>query len=628
MTHPVCACIIARDESEFLPGCLASLQREGIPAVVLDTGSVDGTPAIAATHGATVAHWVWTDDFAAARNAALEASKSDWVLLLDADERLHPGAGAAIRAAMQRPEVDCGLLSLHNAVRLHAPLETVVSGELRHGTPVLLPRLFRRTADLRWRGVVHEDVSDWLQKRKERVAIVDAHIVHFGAIPAVRRRLNKRRRNIELLERRLEHEPDNVAMLVHLGNEYGGTGDLDRAWEMQERAWEAQSLALEGGSDAGWVASATLRAKLQAHRGDFEGLQRTMETCDEWSQRYPNGEMVRCHPNLLFYRSLSWEMQAAWTSAKYARLRCLDKAAQGYELALATKGASWTCEVDIGVAGPLSELHLAGALVQLGYFERALELLSEPVRRVDPESAALIRVEALIGLGQFNDAAMEARRWQAVDAMLLECFAYIGLEDQAAARLAFDDVQRRATETWRAPHRIRLLETLTESALDRADYVVLVGNEEAFRDQDILGGDEQIRELPGLASLGRLLALLDRWIDDVGVAEFGDAERHHLTESVEAFIEQLDLEPDRRSYIGLTADACGAISKLAGLLPRVRFWHLVGDESQEHHRTRVIRQEAAVIPGRYIMIRRRHLSTSPGSGFSRARDDVMKGIGG
>ena len=51
--------------------------------VVVDTGSTDGTREIAARCGAEVYAFVWGDDFSAARNAALERARGDWVLVLD-----------------------------------------------------------------------------------------------------------------------------------------------------------------------------------------------------------------------------------------------------------------------------------------------------------------------------------------------------------------------------------------------------------------------------------------------------------------------------------------------------------------------------------------------------------------
>ena len=56
---------------------------------------------------------------------------------------------------------------------------------------------------------MHEDVSDWIAARGMRIDVVDADIVHLGAIPSHRDALNKRARNVALLEKRSRLEPDS-----------------------------------------------------------------------------------------------------------------------------------------------------------------------------------------------------------------------------------------------------------------------------------------------------------------------------------------------------------------------------------------------------------------------------------
>ena len=202
-------CLIARDEEAFIEGCLRSAAEVVDELVVLDTGSSDTTRAIAATHGASVYRFEWCDDFAAARNAALAHVTADWVLILDADERLATGAGATIQAVIANEDFDAAFLELHDAAATDATMEDVLSGESRIGNPILLPRLFRRCGNLRWSGVVHETTSQWLMERPERVATTGARIVHYGAVPEHRAALEKSSRNRRLLERRVIEEPDH-----------------------------------------------------------------------------------------------------------------------------------------------------------------------------------------------------------------------------------------------------------------------------------------------------------------------------------------------------------------------------------------------------------------------------------
>ena len=89
----VALAVIARNEEEFIAGCLDSARAFVDEIVVLDTGSTDRTIEIARAHGARVEHFTWCDNVGAARNAAVDAVTADWVLMLDADEILAPESG-------------------------------------------------------------------------------------------------------------------------------------------------------------------------------------------------------------------------------------------------------------------------------------------------------------------------------------------------------------------------------------------------------------------------------------------------------------------------------------------------------------------------------------------------------
>ena len=95
-------CLIARNEEEMLPGCLASVRGVVDEVVVVDTGSTDRTRQVAAEAGALVLDRPWDDDFAAPRNLALSRATAGWVLALDADERLAPSAGQVVLGAIAR----------------------------------------------------------------------------------------------------------------------------------------------------------------------------------------------------------------------------------------------------------------------------------------------------------------------------------------------------------------------------------------------------------------------------------------------------------------------------------------------------------------------------------------------
>lgn len=90
----IAATLIVKDEEDVLAACLDAVRSEVDEVVVYDTGSTDGTVALAEAHGARVIRGFWDNDFAAARNRALEHATTEWVFTLDADEVLQSIPGA------------------------------------------------------------------------------------------------------------------------------------------------------------------------------------------------------------------------------------------------------------------------------------------------------------------------------------------------------------------------------------------------------------------------------------------------------------------------------------------------------------------------------------------------------
>jgi glycosyltransferase involved in cell wall biosynthesis len=110
----ISACIIARDEAPRLPACLASVAFCD-EVVLVDSGSTDDTVKIATAAGARVIEQPWLG-FPAQRNVALDNALGEWVLEIDADERVTPDLATEILSFIADPpaEVDLGGLPLSN----------------------------------------------------------------------------------------------------------------------------------------------------------------------------------------------------------------------------------------------------------------------------------------------------------------------------------------------------------------------------------------------------------------------------------------------------------------------------------------------------------------------------------
>lgn len=239
----ISVCMIVRDEAADLPRCLASLAGVADEIVVVDTGSADGTPELAAAAGARVLRIAWPRDFAAARNVSLEAATGDFCLALDADEELPAATRSALRDAVARADA-AGLAGLSMIVRNLAP-----PGELTAWNDMPSVRVFRRAAAHRYVGRIHEQISPSIVRAGGRVGASDLVVLHHGyARPTAQGGVARAQRNLALLEEAVREAPDDAYLLYQLGATEkavaapAAAAHLERALALDEAAPAARRL--------------------------------------------------------------------------------------------------------------------------------------------------------------------------------------------------------------------------------------------------------------------------------------------------------------------------------------------------------------------------------------------------
>ena len=141
--------IIAKNEEKRIEDCIASVQWAS-EIIVVDNASTDQTPAIAQKLGAHIIRFE-KSDFSSLRNLGLTAAKGDWVLYLDADERITPALHKKLEHIMETfgPESPRG----YYIIRQNYYLGTLWP------TRDKMHRFFRRDALLGWQGKLHETAS-------------------------------------------------------------------------------------------------------------------------------------------------------------------------------------------------------------------------------------------------------------------------------------------------------------------------------------------------------------------------------------------------------------------------------------------------------------------------------------
>jgi glycosyltransferase involved in cell wall biosynthesis len=149
MKIPLSAVLITRNAAAVLEHCLESLAFVD-EIVIVDSASSDGTHDVAARHGARVVQKEWLG-FGRQKQFAVEQAKHDWVLCIDADERVSPRLADSIRAALASPVSPVYRMARRNRF---------LGRWLGHGEgyPDWSPRLFNRL-NARWsEDLVHEKV--------------------------------------------------------------------------------------------------------------------------------------------------------------------------------------------------------------------------------------------------------------------------------------------------------------------------------------------------------------------------------------------------------------------------------------------------------------------------------------
>jgi hypothetical protein len=186
------AALIVADEAEMLPACLESLAGVVDEIHVHDTGSVDGTPEIAARFGAVVTRGGWSDDFAAARNEVQAGCSAAWVLAVDADHRVTADRGN-LRGLLAGATADALLVHVDDAHHTgpYSQFET---------------RLYRPET-LSWSGRVHERLvrADGAALCGQRPAIAAStlRLGHIGCA-TYENRVARAVRNLDLVRRSLD----------------------------------------------------------------------------------------------------------------------------------------------------------------------------------------------------------------------------------------------------------------------------------------------------------------------------------------------------------------------------------------------------------------------------------------
>jgi len=173
--------MIVKNEQENIAQCLNSV-KDADEIIVVDTGSEDETPDIAKSMGAKVFFFPWRDNFAEAYNFADSRCQGDWILSIDADERLEKGGIKKIKKVVKDEPFDYIDVKIDYEKSYH-----------------YYPKVIRNTEYNYWIGAIHHTLASRCKWNKKDITIYAHRSVSHRRDPD---------RTIRILRKELEKHPE------------------------------------------------------------------------------------------------------------------------------------------------------------------------------------------------------------------------------------------------------------------------------------------------------------------------------------------------------------------------------------------------------------------------------------
>src|SRR3989344_380542 len=215
-------CLIVKDEEKYLEQCLSTSKPFVDEIIIVDTGSTDKTKEIAQRFTTKIYDYVWTDDFAAARNESLRQAAGDWILILDADEIILEKDWVKILEAVNNFKI-----SGYRIMTLNYSSDSAITGwrpfisepfnfgnrldsdlhlNLASGYfPSLKVRLFQNQPGFYFQGLIHELVDYSIEAGKGAVVPLRVEVHHFGTVDETKSK-PKKQYYLELGRKKLAEE--------------------------------------------------------------------------------------------------------------------------------------------------------------------------------------------------------------------------------------------------------------------------------------------------------------------------------------------------------------------------------------------------------------------------------------
>jgi len=218
--------MITRNEENVLAASIESVRAIADEIIILDTGSTDKTAAVAWKLGATLTRFPWKHDFSAARNRCLDLLTGDWVLWLDAGERLSEETAFDVRGFVDR-KADPKKVYL---MAIESPPAGDKTGGQIEGEEIARPRLMPTKAGLRFAGRVRETLRASIEANGATVQVAPGRIIRHPRHHNQAWKTLKADRDLTLAALEMMENPaPEPRLLLAEGDAYCSLGMFDQA---------------------------------------------------------------------------------------------------------------------------------------------------------------------------------------------------------------------------------------------------------------------------------------------------------------------------------------------------------------------------------------------------------------
>ncbi|WP_182188054.1 glycosyltransferase family 2 protein [Pectinatus frisingensis] len=234
----ISACIIVKNNERDIKRWFNSVQQLSDEIIVVDTGSTDNTVNILNEKNVSVYYFQWCNDFAAAKNFALNKARGEWIVFLDADEYFSDNVNIRNKLLQLVDQsvnaVSCRMINID------------MDNNKNEINRFMQIRIFRNYQGIYYQGKIHEQ----LRADKIRLNIIqrkDIVIYHTGYSQNIY--LEKVRRNLKILQESIKKDGENKYYFRYLGDCYYALLDYKKAIRYYEKHLESKIYSLGNEND-------------------------------------------------------------------------------------------------------------------------------------------------------------------------------------------------------------------------------------------------------------------------------------------------------------------------------------------------------------------------------------------